>query len=254
MHQGQACGHLWGAALSAGIRASQELDGEAAISAAALEATRRLTAALSEDGWAFTCFENTGCDFTSLGGKIKYMRSDKPKACGRKALVWANRANSVIDDVLAEYGEKSEAGPCEKCTVACMSKIVGKTGHGAEEIPIVAGFAGGLGLSGNICGALAVGVFALSVSYYRDRDPDRRDSKMRAAFQELNLVESRLRKLPSQLQRDFAERFGSTRCETIAGRKFSDADDHSSYMAAGGCRDVVQYVADWVAGRNDAVV
>lgn len=250
MHQGQACGHLWGAVLAAGIRAAKELDGAERITTATLEAARRLTGALSDDGWAFTCYENTACDFTTLGGKVKYMRSEKPKACGRKALVWASRANSVIDEVLAEYDAAGEASGCENCAVACMSKIVEETGRGADEIPIVAGFAGGLGLSGNICGALAVGVFALSVKHYRDADTDRRDSKLRAAIQELNLIETDLRRLPARLQSDFEKRFGSTLCREIAGRNFDDADDHSSYLTDGGCRDVVQFVAAWVAGRT----
>ena len=64
MHQGHACGHLWGAVLVAGMRASKTGKDEHAKSAAALHAANRLVKVFSEDGWALTCRENTGVELT----------------------------------------------------------------------------------------------------------------------------------------------------------------------------------------------
>ncbi|MCP5085909.1 MAG: C_GCAxxG_C_C family protein [Rhodobacteraceae bacterium] len=250
MHQGHACGHLWGATLSAGIRAAETFSGADARSAAALDATCRLVGALSEDDWAFTCRQNTGFDFASLSGRLKYLRSDKPRACGRKALAWPSSANTVIDSAIANFDPRSVATPCANCAVNCMSKVASVTGIGKDESAQVAGFAGGLGLSGNVCGALSVGVFALSVRYYQDRNPEKRDSKFHAAMQELNLLNGGLRKLPSRLLQDFKSQFGSELCKDIVGRKFDDTADHMQFVADGGCKDVVQFVADWLLERS----
>ena len=249
MHQGQACGHLWGATLSAGLRATESFSGTDVRSAAALDATRRLIAALPEDGWAFTCWQNTGFDFTLLSGRLNYLKSEKPKACGRKALAWASKANNVIDTAIANFDSEAIAIPCANCAVNCMSKVAPVTGLGNRDSSIVAGFAGGLGLTGNVCGALSVGVFALSVRYYRDRNPESRDPKFRAAVQELNLVPFGLRKLPYRLLRDFTARFQTKSCEDIVGRVFDDIEDHSRFVANGGCQEVVQFVADWLRER-----
>ena len=40
--------------------------------------------------------------------------------------------------------------------ISCASEVAAKMGASDEEMVMVAGFAGGLGLSGNACGALAV--------------------------------------------------------------------------------------------------
>lgn len=237
MHQGHACGHLWGATLGAGIRAAEKFSGTDAKSAAALDAACRLVGALSEDGWAFTCRGNTGFDLTSLTGRLKYLRSDKPKACGRKALAWASHANTIIDTSIANFDPRSVNTPCANCAVNCMSKVTSVTGIGNNESAKVAGFAGGLGLSGSVCGALSVGVFALSIQYYQNRDPQRRDTVFRAAVQELNLVDGGLRKLPSRLLHDFKVQFGSELCKDIVGRKFNDVDDHTQFIADGGCQE-----------------
>ncbi len=250
MHQGHACGHLWGATLSAGLRAGEKFSGPDARSAAALYAAHRLVGALSEDDWAFSCRENTGFDLTSLGGRLKYLWSDRPRACGRKALAWASQANSAIDTAFAGFDPQTVNTPCANCAVACMSEVAQVGGLGDVDATMVAGFAGGLGLSGNVCGGLAVGVFALSITHYRSRDPDNRDTQFRAAVQELNLVNHGLRKLPAHLLRDFRANFGSELCENIIGRRFDGIEDHSRYVAGGGCRDVFQFVKDWLVERG----
>ncbi|MDP6832387.1 MAG: C-GCAxxG-C-C family protein [Alphaproteobacteria bacterium] len=246
MHQGHACGHLWGAALVAGNRASRTVRGEHAKSAAALHAAIRLAEAFSEDGWSFTCRENTGVELTSLAGRLRYLRSDKPRACGRKALAWTSQASAAIDTALSEFDPDSVVKPCANCAVECLRWVALPAGVQADDRFVVAGLAGGLGLRGDVCAAISVGVFALSLQYYADRPGARRDGMLRAAIQELNLIDYGLRRQPQQMLGDFAARFGSLRCEDITGRNFENIDDHTLYVTGGGCRDVIEFTADWL--------
>ncbi|MDP6346526.1 MAG: C-GCAxxG-C-C family protein [Alphaproteobacteria bacterium] len=245
MHQGQACGHLWGAALAAGIRAAETSRDEHIRSAATLHAAIRLAERFSDDGWAFSCRENIGADLTSLNGRLRYLRSDKPRACGRKALAWASDADAAIDAALAEFDPDAVDKPCANCAVECLRGIAAPAEVPADDRCVVAGLAGGLGLTGNVCAAISVGVFALSLRHYADRGNRPRDGMLRAAIQELDLIDLGLRRRPRRLLGDFAARFGGLRCVDIVGRRFDGIDDHTRHVADGGCQEVIGFVADW---------
>lgn len=246
MHQGHACGHLWGAVLVAGMRASKTGKDEHAKSAAALHAANRLVKVFSEDGWALTCRENTGVELTSLAGRLRYLRSGKPRACGRKAMAWTSQANAAIDLALAEFDPESVDKPCANCAVECLRKVALPPGLQADDHFVVAGLAGGLGLTGNVCAAISVGVFALSLQYYGDRPGARRDGMFRAAIQELNLLDYGLRRRPRQMLDDFISRFGGLHCKDISSRDFETIDDHTQYIAGGGCREAIEFAESWL--------
>ena len=70
-----------------------------------------------------------------------------------------------------------------------------------------------MGLLGNVCGALASGVFALSLTRYLGREGDKRDSQLKGALQEL--AGATYRGAPTELRLAFADRFGSDQCIDI---------------------------------------
>jgi hypothetical protein len=241
LHQGHACGQLFGALLSAGIRARERFDADDARAAAALHAARALAAAFSALDWSTDCRDNVGPLITLLD-RIRYLRSDRPRACGRTIIPWAAEAADVIDGALDELDPGALSNPQRNCAVECMRRIAPAGGLEEGDAVLVAGFAGGLGLLGNACGALAAGVFALTARHYRGRGPEQRDSKLRGALQELNLI-SGLRAEPARLLEGFRRSFASELCRQMVGRRFESAEDHSTFIAEGGCQDVIEHVA-----------
>ncbi len=114
---------------------------------------------------------------------------------------------------------------------------------------LVAGLAGGVGLCGNVCGALAAAVFAICTGYQSGGDQKKRDSRLRGSLEEL--VGANYRGAATRLRLEFVRQFGSELCVDISGRCFRDAADHSAFLECGGCELVTQFVVDWTA-KNSA--
>jgi len=93
----------------------------------------------------------------------------------------------------------------------------------------VAGFAGGIGLSGGACGALGAAIWinemisrneedGLKVSYSRASDTIDR-------FIKSDTVDFRFE------------------CSEIVGRRFENIDDHADYLHNGGCSEIIEILA-----------
>jgi hypothetical protein len=118
----------------------------------------------------------------------------------------------------------------------------------AGDSVLVAGFAGGVGLLGNVCGALAAGVFATSAGYHLAQERKKRDSRIRGSLEEL--AGANYRGAATRLRLEFIGQFGSELCIDIIGRGFQDAADHSMFVEQGGCENVTRFVADWTAEHS----
>jgi len=242
MHTGQACGLLTGAILAAGVLASERFeDDDTAITATVFTASR-LATAYPELSGTVNCLEITGIDLTTVGGRLKYLRTGGGSNCGHLHLKWGSQANELIEESLSSYSDSRPARGCENCAVATLRPLAAAVGLAPRDAVVVAGLAGGFGLLGNVCGALAAGVFALSAARFLDRPDAPRDSWLRGGHQELS--GSAYGGEPTRLRTALIDEFGSDLCLDIVGRRFSDGEDHSEYMANGGCGDVVRFVVE----------
>jgi len=248
MHQGHACGLLTGAALAAGFAAQARFDNDKTRSGAALHAAMQLAKVYPETTSSINCREITEVSLARLSGRLRYVLQGKSRMCGRLHLKWAPQAQQLIAMSLAEFEEGGQAGSCANCAVRTLRELVSSAGMKAEDSVLVAGFAGGIGLCGNVCGALAAGVFAMSAGRQLGRRQKKRDSRIRATLEEL--VGSNYRGAVTRLRGDFIRRFGSELCIDIIGRRFQDAEDHAMFVEQGGCENVTKFVADWVAGHS----
>ena len=167
--------------------------------------------------------------------------------CGKLHLQWAPRAQQLIDTALTEFGERRSAGSCANCAVQTMRALQSSTRMQAEDCVLLSGLAGGVGLLGNVCGALAAGVFAMSADQQLGRQQEHRDSRIRGSLEEL--AGARYRGAATRLRHDFVERFGSELCVEITGRRFQDVMDHAAFVEQRGCENVTRFVADWSAGH-----
>ncbi len=215
LQEGHQCGMLWGAALAAGAEANRRTNDPSVATSLAISTARDLVDSFSQRKSSVNCRDITNCNQKSILGQIKFFISGKPLNCARLIGRWAPETVSTTERSLALMPESS-ANPI----VSCASIVAEKMGAGKEKAMMLAGFAGGIGLSGNACGALGAAVYLGAEKWFRENPGEVRfivpgvEEKMRDF-----LVENR----------------GEVRCSKICGKTFATAEEHSEYIRNGGC-------------------
>jgi hypothetical protein len=248
MHLGHACGLLTGAAMATGFLARARFDDDETRATAALYTTIQLTKAHPELTGSVNCQDITEIDLTNLKGRLRYLREGKGRMCGRLHLKWSPQAHELIDKTLTEFEGRRPDNACANCVVKTMDKMVTSTGIEAEDSVLFAGLAEGVGLLGNVCGALAAGVYALSISHYLEQEGKKRDSRIQGSLHELS--GARFRGPATQLRLAFVGRFDSELCIQITQQQFQDIENHSAFIEQGGCQEVIEFVSDWVERQS----
>ena len=228
MHQGHASGLLTGAVLAAGFVAQDRFDDDETRAGAALHAAIQLATVFPEHSGSINCLEITKTNLTNLFGRLHYFKKGQGRMCGRLHLKWAQEAHQLIDKSLLEYEKNSNVSVCNNCSVRTMQKLESSIGIKAGASLLMAGFAGGVGLSGNVCGALAVGAYAMSIIHQLDRKQKKRDSIIRGSIEEV--FGTNYRGSLTRLRRKFVLQFGSELCVDIIGRHFQDAEEHFKFL------------------------
>jgi hypothetical protein len=103
-------------------------------------------------------------------------------------------------------------------------------GANDEEMVMVAGFAGGIGLSGNACGALGAAIWMKNLEWCRKHpgeplsyyDNPNVDEKLEAFF---NVTGSEIL------------------CQRISGQCFKTISDHTEFLKNGGCSKLINALA-----------
>ena len=240
MHQGNACGLLSGAILSAGMQATRRFDDDATRLAATLHAAARLAEAYPQISGAVNCRDITGQSLMTLTEKVQYIRVGKARQCGRLFMKWANHADTLIDEALSEFEMHDPSPSCINCSTETFRRIASKEEIARSGTTYVAGLAGGVGLKGRSCAALTVGILVLTLRHYGTRRNQRQDSRFMGTLHEFGFT--RFRKRPTRLLEEFKHEFGSDLCSEIVGRLFTNANDHASFIAEGGCREVIDFI------------
>jgi hypothetical protein len=235
-----ACGIFWGAALAAGVRAQK---GKAPGCSGVLAAAKALIEAYGSTGGSMQCGELTGMQRWSFP---RYMLQGNIGRCGNQIAYWAPRFHEVIDSALSSAGGHETPGDGANCACADM-KAVGRA-IGFDVAPyaaVPAGLAGGLGLSGNACGALAAAIFTVCLKYFVSRDKPRH-SMLRSLMQGFGRGVSWMDS-SRNINEGFKLRFGSKSCADIAHRKFGSAEELAEFVNNGGCREVIDAVEELAA-------
>jgi hypothetical protein len=94
---------------------------------------------------------------------------------------------------------------------------------------VVAGFAGGLGLSGNGCGALAAAVWMNALIHNRK-------GTGKAASYDPNTDHT--------LQAFYQETDYEIMCSTISKHSFNTLAEHTAFLENGGCKKLIDALAD----------
>jgi hypothetical protein len=227
LQQGYQCGFIWGAAMAVGAEALRRTQDPGQAKGLAIIATQHLLSSFLKRTGSFECEEITSYDLSNKKSFAKYMLSGKFVACFKLAGKWAPEALEAAKEGLSE---KESGLPPE--TLSCASELIRKCGGSEKEITMVAGFAGGLGLSGSGCGALAAALWKNALV------TNRKEDEKEASFDpHTNPV----------LQVFYEETDYEIECRNICGKNFESLEDHSKFVRNGGCRKLIHLLAKQIS-------
>lgn len=151
-------------------------------------------------------------------------------ACFKLTGRWAPEALQA-----AREGLEDEQGNPSEQALSCASELIRKMGDNEEEQSMVAGFAGGLGLSGSGCGALAAALWKHALIQ------NKADNGKAVSFDpEANPV----------LSTFYKETDYEIECKGICGQSFGSTEAHTEYVKQGGCRQLIGILAEAASGSE----
>lgn len=225
LRKGHQCGMLWGSALAVGAEAFRRCNDRDQAIGIAITATQHLMTSFFNRENTVNCRDITRCDFSSKWSFLKYFLSGRFRYCFKMAEKWAPEAIQAATDGLSQ----NQTGWLQP-PISCAVEVAEKMGASDEEMVMVAGFAGGLGLSGNACGALSAAIWMKSLAWCRAQvDPDKSPYDNPNATNTLNAF---LSATDSKIL-----------CKDITGKCFKSIDEHSEFIKNGGCDNLINTLA-----------
>ena len=112
--------------------------------------------------------------------------------------------------------------------MSCASELIRLMGGSEEHILMAAGLAGGLGLSGNGCGALAAAIWMNSLIQIK------KGIKESASFDP---------NTDPTLKTFYEETDYEIECANICGQKFATLEEHTEFLQKGGCRKLIEVLS-----------
>ena len=225
MQRGHQCGMLWGSALAAGAESFRWHDNRDQAIGMAIMATQNLMESFLKRTNTANCREITGCDWKSPLSIAKYFLTGRIFTCFNLAAKWAPEAILAATEGLSRNQKDLPEQP-----ISCASEVVKKMGASDEEIVTVAGFAGGIGLSGNACGALGAAIWMNNLAWCKKhpgktppffRNPSAKN--ILQAFDEATNAE--------------------ILCHKITRECFKTLDDHTEFIKNNGCDKLINTLA-----------
>ena len=224
---GHQCGMLWGSSLAVGAESFRRNNDYGQSIASAITATQQLMESFSERAKSVNCRDITGGDLSKKSGMVKIMLKIilhggiKNSPCFKLADKWAPEAILTANTGLSLKQTDLPQNP-----VSCSSEVVRRMGASEEEMVMVAGFAGGLGLKGHACGALGAAIWMNTLTWYK-----KHPGETPPRFNKLNtekILEAFYRATNSEI-----------RCQKISGQSFRTINDHTEFMKKGGCDKLI---------------
>lgn len=171
------------------------------------------------------CIEITGIDKSSSAMRMitYFLIKGGTIGCMRMAVSYAPAAFSEIDSALSIKNIEAPASP-----VSCSAMLAKKMGVSDMHTVMVAGFAGGIGLSGGACGALGAAIWIMGMNSIKE-------GAGKVDFKSPNAEDAIGRFIKCS---DF-----EFECSKIVGRRFKDVSDHAAYLRNGGCSKIIEALA-----------
>jgi hypothetical protein len=230
MNTGHQCGMLWGAALGAGAESFRRYNDKSKAISYAIIATQHILESFFKRTGTADCREITGCDLTRFSGMAKLglktiLGGVIYSQCFNLAEKWAPEAIQA-----ANQGLSLEITDLPQQSLNCAAELAKKMGASDAEMITVSGFAGGLGLSGNACGALSTAIWISTLNWLK-KHPGKKIPYSN------NPVAKNLMKI-------FYEATDSEiLCSKISGKCFNSINDHTEFIKNGGCGKLINMLA-----------
>jgi len=222
IQQGYQCGMLWGASLAVGAEAFRRTSDPGKATALAILASRAIHESFVNMTQSPDCFDITSCDWTSKMSIARYMITGKVTHCYKLMARWVPDA---IDAAKSSLSTDPSLLP-SSCR-SCASEVVKQMGGTPEEQAMVSGFAGGIALSGNACGALGAAIWMQTLRLIRE-NPEGKYFFHPAAKE---LLEQFYRQTQFQIL-----------CHEITGTTFASCEEHTAYLHRGGCEKLIAFL------------
>lgn len=221
--QGYQCGMLWGTSLAVGTESYRRYNDSGKAIAYALKGTQNLMESFTKRTGSIDCYDITQCDFNKKRNLLRFVFSGKAFSCFRLAERWAPEAIEAATEGISPNGSDLP----QHC-MSCATEVVRKMDGSDEEMHMVAGFAGGLGLSGGACGALSAAIWMKSLSQGKGES-----GKFLAYDKDSsNILETFYHATDFEIL-----------CSTISGKKFKDIEEHTDFIKNGGCENLINVLA-----------
>lgn len=221
LQQGYQCGMLWGASMGLGAEAYRITGNLNDAIYLTIYSTQKVMESFENRTKSIDCSDVTHTDFNNKWSFAKYMLSGKFVSCFYLAGKWGPEAVETSRKALSEEFTAS------KGLVSCASEVVKKMGGTEEEMAMVAGFAGGMALRGDGCGALGAAIWKTSLNVLKETgkplpfEPDKNEL-LNAFYQETEY---------------------EMECQQICGKKFNSIEEHSEFIKNGGCEKLINLLS-----------
>ena len=223
LQQGYQCGMLWGASLAVGAESFRRHDDQGRAIGMAIKATQYIMESFINRAKSADCLDITSCDFTSKLSLVKYFFSGRFLSCYKLAEKWAPEAIQS-----ATEGLSLEQTDLPQMPISCASEVAKEIGASDQEMVMVAGFAGGLGLSGNACGALSAAIWMNTLDWCRKHPGKSANPNPNAT----NTLKTFYEVTDSEIL-----------CHKICGQYFKTIDEHTEFIKNGGCDKLINMLA-----------
>ncbi|MFH1198392.1 MAG: C-GCAxxG-C-C family (seleno)protein [bacterium] len=229
-NQGYQCGMLWGASLAVGAESFRRHDNRSKAIATAITATQQILKSFVQKTNTANCREITGCNLTSIFGMMKLgikiiVKGMENSQCFNLAADWTSGAIQS-----AKTGLSQQQTDLSQTVMSCACEVAKKMGANEEEMVMVAGFAGGYGLSGNACGALAAAIWMNTLNWCKQNP-----GKTPPYFKNPHTKKT-MEAFCNETNSNFL-------CNKITGQTFKTIDDHSEFIKNGGCDKLINVLA-----------
>lgn len=223
LQQGYQCGLVLGAAMAVGAESYRRCDTLDRAIGLSVSTTQSIQQSFINRTGSIECEEITNCDFTNKASFAKHMLSGKFVSCYILSGKWAPEA---VDT--AYKGLSLDQSLLPQKALSCASELVRQMGGSEEEMAMVSGFAGGLGLSGNGCGALAAAIWMNSL--LRNRKQAGKSTMKNPEAEKI-------------LKTFYEETDYEILCDKICGQSFKTLEEHTTFIEDGGCKKLISVLS-----------
>ena len=231
---GFQCGQVWGAALAAGAQAYRLFGPGPQAEAAAVGAAQRLVEFFQARYKSINCIEVIELDWKNAQAKqvLKFFLKGGPIRCFSMT---AGYARAAVDGINAAFAGNCLEAPAPP--ISCAAMLAQKMGASDMHTVMVAGLAGGIGLSGGACGALGAAIWFLGIQEAKEKR---------------GLVGFENPEMQTLIERFLESSDYEFECAKIVGKKFENLAEHAAFLQAGGCSKIIEALADFILAKTQS--